>query len=273
MTRTRSVKPRAAARRRRHLLDRASGPAYDPRMPTGPLPPLLQAAVVTRDTIVTLTMPAERTAFDLASGTLQIIVLLAGLAALVAMAASAIALRTAIHKLQETVDRLAADAKPLLAQATRVSEEARDVIKLVRAEAEQVVGVTGEVSARVLDVVDATEERVDRLRALYDVLQAELETTALSAAASVRGWRVGAAALGDALAGRRARRRRTAPLPWADADMGDIEDEHDSGPDEAAAGDLDADDLDADEEAVPPRPRVRRRDAEGLDPRERPYFS
>ena len=273
MTRTRSVKPRPSARRGHRLLDRASGPAYDPRMDTGPLLPLLQAAVVTRDTIVTLTMPAERTAFDLASGTLQIIVLLVGLVALVAMAASAIALRTAILKLQETVDRLAADAKPLLAQATRVSEEARDVIKLVRAEAEKVVVVTGEVSERLLDVADAAEERVDRVRALFDVMQTELESTALSAAASMRGWRVGAAALGDALAGRRAQRRRTAPLPWADAARDDVEDEDDVEDDDLADEDVDVADLAHEDEDDLPRPRLRRRDVDELDPRERPYFS
>ena len=246
-------------------------------MLTGPFSALLQATTVTRDTIVTLTMPAERTAFDLASGTLQILVLIAGLVALVAMAASAIALRTAIHKLQETVDRLAADAKPLLAQATRVSEEARDVVKLVRAEAEKVVAVTGDVSDRLLDVADAAEQRVDRVRALLDVLQTELEDSTLSAAATVRGWRVGATALGDALAGRRARGRRTAPLPWADAATDDDLVDGDEADDDlldAAADDEDAmlDATDDDDVAPAPRRRARRRDGDRLDPRERPYF-
>lgn len=230
-----------------------------------PLLVLQQAAAVTRDTIVTLTMPAERTAFDVASGTLQILVLLAGLVALIAMAASAIALRTAIHKLQETVDRLSTDAKPLLAQATRASEDARDVIKLVRTEAEKVVAVTGDISTRLLDVADEAEERLDRVRALLDVVQDEVEETALSAAASVRGWRVGATALGAALAGRRRRRPDAAPLPWAEAaddaaavpdEMGDDEVGDDAALREAPEADLMDDEVD-----------------ERLDPRERPYFS
>ncbi|MCU0615910.1 MAG: hypothetical protein MUD17_02330 [Gemmatimonadaceae bacterium] len=227
------------------------------------LPLLQQAAPVTRDTIVTLTMPAERTAFDMASGTLQILVLIAGLVALLAMAASAFALRTAIQKLQDTVDRLATDAKPLLAQATQASDDARQVIQLVRREAEKVVAVTGEVSARLLEVSDEAEERLDRVRALLDVLQDEVESTTISAAATVRGWRTGASAIGDALAGRGPRRRgprrqSEAPLPWADAAHGD------DAPDDEAMDD-DAMDDDAIDDDAP--------DEDRLDPRERPYFT
>ncbi len=228
----------------------------------GSFSPLLQAAVASRDTIVALTMPAERTAFDMASGTLQILVLVAGLVALVAMAATALALRHAITKLQDTVDRLVGDAKPLLHQATRASEDARDVIKLVRAEAEKIAGATGAVADRLLDVSQAAEERLDQVNALLDVLKDEVQDTAISAAASVRGMRVGAVALGAALSGgRRLRRRHDADdersLIDADADdeLADDDGEHDDALDDAVelAG-MDGDDA-------------------SLDPAERPYFT
>ena len=256
-----------ARRIRPHLLDPSPRRGYDPEMLSALLLLLQPAAPVTRDTIVTLTMPAERTAFDMASGTLQILVLIAGLVALVAMAASAIALRTAIQKLQDTVDRLATDAKPLLAQATQASEDARQVIQLVRSEAEKVVAVTGEVSERLLDVSDEAEERLDRVRALLDVLQTEVESTAISAAATVRGWRTGASAVGDALAGRGPRRRgprrrSEAPLPWADAPDGDRA--------PLFAG---SDPDDSDDEASDLADDMDELDDDRLDPRERPYFT
>jgi hypothetical protein len=232
----------------------------------GSLSPLLQAAVASRDTIVALTMPAERTAFDMASGTLQILVLLAGLIALVAMAATALALRHAITRLQDTVDRLVGDAKPLLHQATRASEDARDVIKLVRHEAEKIAGATGAVADRLLDVSQAAEERLDQVNALLDVLKDEVQDTAISAAASVRGMRVGAVALGAALSGgRRLRRRRDeadeAPLLDGDEDGDEGDDVADAA--EGHGDDIDevlhVDGMDGDDAA--------------LDPAERPYFT
>jgi methyl-accepting chemotaxis protein len=206
-------------------------------------------AAIVRDTIVTLTMPAERTAFDLASGTLQIIVLLVGLVALIAMAVTALALKKVIEKLEGTIERLAADAKPLLHQATRTTEEARDLVKRVRTEAERLAEATGAVSERLLDVSEAAGERLDQVNALLDVLQDEVQETALSAAATVRGMRVGAVALGAALTGAKAVGRRTA------RNDADVASEH------LEADDDDLVDDEDDEELEQP------------DPSDRPYFA
>jgi len=243
------------------LLDPALREGYDPRMVLDLLLTLQPVAATARDTIVALTMPAERSAFDLASGTLQIIVLLAGLVALIAMAVTALALKRVIEKLQETVDRLAADAKPLLHQATRTTEETRDLVKRVRTEAERLAEATGAVSETLLDVSEAAGERLDQVNALLDVLQEEVQETALSAAAAVRGVRVGAVALGAALTGVKAVRRRGAP----DApDEDEEDDEHDEDGDSASepddrpyfAEDDEREDDDAFEDDVaPPRPR------------------
>lgn len=205
-------------------------------------------AAIVRDTIVTLAMPAERTAFDVASGTLQIIVLLVGLVALIAIAITALALKTVIEKLEGTVDRLAADAKPLLLQATRTTEEARDLVKRVRTEAERLAEATSAVSDRLLDVSDAAGERLDQVHALLDVLHDEVQETALSAAAAVRGMRVGAAALGAALTGVKAVRRRAArddvevELPEVEGADDERFDEADDDLFEGAASDADPSD-------------------------------
>ncbi len=214
------------------LLDPVAGHRYDQDMLLSlGLIPLLQASVI-RDTIVTLTMPAQRTAFDYASGTLQILVLVVGLVALAAMALLALTLRKAVVSLQGTVDRLSADAKPLISQATRVTEEARDVMKRVRGEVDHIADATASVSARLHDLSDAAEARIDEVNALLDVLQDEVQDTALSAAAAVRGARVGAVALGAALG---LRTRRLKPDADHEADGAYLDD----GDDDDAEDELD----------------------------------
>jgi uncharacterized protein YoxC len=228
---------------------------------------LQPTVTIARDTIVALTMPAERTAFDVASGTLQIIVLLAGLIALIAMAITAFALKRVIEKLQETIDRLASDAKPLLHQATRTTEEARDLVKRVRSEAERLAEATGAVSDRLLDVTDAAGERLDQVNALLDVLQGEVQETALSAAATVRGMRVGAVALGAALTGAKTVRRRVASDAPVDDDAWDEAEDLEEDDDDLVADDPSvsapddrpyfvADDERDEDDEEPPRPRT-----------------
>lgn len=188
------------------MLDPVAGGAYDPLMIIAWQLPLLQSAV-TRDTVVALMVKPETTAFDYASGTLQIVVLVVGLFALIAMGLMAITLRKTIASLQTTVDRITADTKPLLHQATRLSEDAHDVVKTVRREVDRLAEATGEVSERILDLSDSAEARIDEVNALIDVMQDEIQDTALSAAAAVRGVRVGAMALGAAL-GRGGKKKR-----------------------------------------------------------------
>jgi uncharacterized protein YoxC len=160
---------------------------------------LLQGAAIP-DTIVTLTAPAELTLFDYTSGILQILVLLVGVFALGALGALALTLRKGVIALQSTAERLSGDVKPLLYQATRVSEEANAMVKTVRREVDRVAETTAEISERVRDLTDAASSRVTEVNALLDVLQDEVQDTALSAAANLRGVRVGAVALGAALA-------------------------------------------------------------------------
>ncbi len=166
------------------------------------------------DTVVSLIIPPEPTLFDYASGTLQILVLVVGFFALGAMAFLALTLRKTVLALQATVDRLTADSKPLLHQATRLSEDAHDIVKTVRREVDKLADVSGDVSERLQDLSDAAGERISEVNALLDVLQDEVQDTALGAVAAARGLKVGAVALGAALVGsggRSSRRPKARP--------------------------------------------------------------
>lgn len=161
---------------------------------------LLQAGVIP-DTVVTFLVPPDPTAFDYASGILQILVLLVGFFALAAAALLALTLRKSIVALQCTVDRLTSDTKPLLLQASRLTEDAHDIVKTVRREVDKMADATGEISERLRDVADAAEQRIDDVNALLTVLQDQVQDTTLSAVAAVRGLRVSAAGIGEALTG------------------------------------------------------------------------
>ncbi len=165
---------------------------------------LLQVGAIP-DTVVTLVVAPDPTAFDYAAGTLQILVLVVGFFALATGSLLAITLRRSIVQLQSTVDRLSADVKPLLSQATRLTEDAHDIVKTVRREIDKMADATSEISERLRDVSDVAEQRIDDVNALLTVLQDQVQDTTLSAVAAVRGLRVSAAGIGDALTGNASR--------------------------------------------------------------------
>lgn len=171
---------------------------------------LLQAAVVP-DTIVAKTMPASRSVFDYTSGTLQIIVLLLAVVVLGAMVYMLLALRKAITAVTATVDKVYADTRPILAQATAVAGDAREVVAMLRTDVERVTHAAGTLSSQLLNVADATERRMDDVNAVLDVVQGELEETVLSTTAALRGVRMGgraiAGVMGKSLSQKGARRR------------------------------------------------------------------
>ncbi len=225
--------------------------------------PALQAGL-TPDTVVALMVPPEPSAFDYASGVLQILVLIVGFFALGAMALLAITLRKSVVALQSTVDRLTTDIRPLLMQATRLTEDAHDIVKTVRREVDRLSDATGQVSERLLDVSDLAAQRIDDVNALLTVLQDQVQDTALSAVAAVRGLRVSAAGIGDALTGNAPRsvsrriamraarikaREEDQPL-FDDEDEEVVSDEADLEYDVEIEDHLDDDDIDDDDDDI-----------------------
>ncbi|MGV3708740.1 MAG: hypothetical protein ACO1Q7_07860 [Gemmatimonas sp.] len=158
-------------------------------------PWLLQASTLP-DTIVTI--PA-RSWMDYTSGTLQLIVLVLSVLVLGATAYVMLTLRKAIESTKTIVEKFSADTKPIIKQATEVAADAREVVAMLRTDVERVTSAAGIISDQVLNLADAVEERVDNLSAVIDVVQEELEETALSATATLRGARLGGRALAGGL--------------------------------------------------------------------------
>ena len=192
------------------MLDPSHGTPYIPRMPFALAVPsvLLQAATLP-DTIIARTVPV-RGLFEYTSGILQILVLLLGIGALVALVLLLLTVRKGIDTLNNTVERLSGEVRPLLKNANEVVGDARAVVARVRSDVDRVSDAASAVSDQLLHAAEVTAERVDDVNAVLDVLQDELEDMAISTVSTVRGATVGAKLLAAAFGkrGRGGKRRR-----------------------------------------------------------------
>ena len=172
---------------------------------------LLQQATPAPDTIVAR-MIAERGVLDWTSGILQLVVLTLGVGTLATMVALLITVRRGVMEASTVLKQFAVDTKPIIASATDVVTDAREVVAMLRTDVERVTGAAGVLSDQLLSAARITTERVDNVNAVLDVLQQEMEDTAISAAAAMRGVRAGT----RALSGRGHRKRRRPSEPDAD---------------------------------------------------------
>jgi uncharacterized protein YoxC len=93
---------------------------------------------------------------------------------------------------QRASDNLQRDAQPVIQSVRKAVEDATGVVGALRDEADGFVGSVHDVRVRVNDLVLRVEERLQDLDALVDVLQYEVEETALDVAAALRTTRRGA---------------------------------------------------------------------------------
>lgn len=163
--------------------------------------PLLQAAA-RADTVITRMIP-ERGVLDWTSVVLQLVVLLLGVASLVTLVVLLITVRKGVDRLNVLLVQFTNDSRPLIAKATEVVTDAREVVAMLRTDVERVTDAAGAISEQLLDAADVTARRVDEVNAVLDVLQQELEDTALSTVAAVKGARHGARVFGDKIRSRR----------------------------------------------------------------------
>jgi hypothetical protein len=168
-----------------------------------PFPPaltvgLLQAAAL-QDTIVARMVP-QRDLFDWTSGILQIIVLLLGAGMLIALILLALSVRAGVRKVSEQIERLTTQTRPLIERATGIVDDAREVVAMVRTDVERLSKTTDVIRERVTDAVEVTTHRIDEVNAVLDVLQTQLERTAIGTVSAIHGVRVGARALTKGLA-------------------------------------------------------------------------
>ena len=101
---------------------------------------------------------------------------------------------------------LRARSRAIGAQLAVVTSDARTVLGRLKTEVESYVDLSGEARAKLRSAMTAVETRLDDLDTLADVVQQEVEETALSAASLLRTVRRSGSVLGAARAAIRRRR-------------------------------------------------------------------
>ena len=212
---------------------------------------LLQAATIS-DTLVARMIPT-RDLFDWASVILQIVVLLLGAGMLITVLILLLSLRKALHSVQETIEKLTKKADPAIETATRIVTDAGEIVAMVRTDVDRVRDAAEGISKKMVDVVEVTSKRIDEANAVLDVIQTQLEETAIGTVSAMHGLRVGTQALAHGLvsgssSGKpRLRRFRDDLEDEYDDEMDDVEDELDDVVDEMEDALDDDDVLDDDE--------------------------
>jgi hypothetical protein len=106
-----------------------------------------------------------------------VIIALAALAGGIAIVVAALGVRGAVKALRQFTGPAITDV--------------RQLITSIKTEADALVGASRDVRQRIVRAADAAEERLTDLDALAEVVQSELEDTALDAAATMRDVRRG----------------------------------------------------------------------------------
>ena len=106
-----------------------------------------------------------------------VIIALAALVAAAAIIAAALGVRAGIKALRNFAGPAISDVRQLIGS--------------IKIEADALVGTSRDVRHRIIKAVDAAEERLTALDALTEVMQEELEETALDAAATLQNVRRG----------------------------------------------------------------------------------
>jgi len=105
-------------------------------------------------------------------------------------------LRRAVRTLERFGDALQREVLPAIQSVRGISEQATLITTKIRTEVEGLVETSQDLRSRVARAADATEDRLNDLEALVDVLYEEVEDTALDVAAALRTARRGVSVIG-----------------------------------------------------------------------------
>ena len=124
------------------------------------------------------------------------VIALSIVAAAVAAAIAALRLSGQARKIAEVVDGLQDDVAQAVKAARQLTEQAQDLMVLVRNEAGAYAQTGRRLRRKVVRGVDRIEGRLADLESLYNVVHDEVEDTALDVAAALRSVRRGNGMLG-----------------------------------------------------------------------------
>jgi len=105
-------------------------------------------------------------------------------------------LRRAVRALERFGDTVQREVLPAVQSARGIADQATQIAATIRGEVDGLVETSQDLRGRVKRAADATEDRLNDLEALLDVLYEEVEDTALDVAAALRTTRRGVSVIG-----------------------------------------------------------------------------
>jgi uncharacterized protein YoxC len=158
---------------------------------------LIQAAHVLPDTLVTMQVPAAVGTFEKITSIASSLATIALLVLAVGLVPAAWNFRKTYKKVNDLLDRVYGDVAPLVRSASIVTEDAREIVAIVKGDVRQVQQTVAAANARLLKAVKEVEARLDEFNALIEVVQDEAESAFVSTASTVHGVRTGLAQVFD----------------------------------------------------------------------------
>ncbi|HJR62092.1 MAG TPA: DUF948 domain-containing protein [Gemmatimonadaceae bacterium] len=216
---------------------------------------LQQAALTTQDTLIMRTVAPEPGWFETVSSIAQSLVSITLLVLAVALVPAAWNFRKSYKRVNDLLDRVYADINPITRHVSAIADNVDYITTSIRADIQQVNETVALANERLRHALAASEARLREFNALLRVVQEEAEDAFVSTAATVRGVRAGAAAMGSEPADAE---RHADELDDARLDVDDLEDDGlEDDPEHE-------EELDGYDDAYPPGsrqpgPRIRRR--------------
>jgi hypothetical protein len=150
---------------------------------------------MTTTALLQVAVPAQSWVGPVAAISLAVIAL-SFLAIGIAVAVLAGKIGKQVKTVGATVAGLQDDVARVLGSVRRLTEQAQDLMVVVRNEAGAFAQTSRRVRRKIVKGVDRVQERLEDLEALYDVVHDEVEDTALDVAAGLRTIRSGNGMIG-----------------------------------------------------------------------------
>ncbi|CAN5572410.1 hypothetical protein BH09GEM1_BH09GEM1_31540 [soil metagenome] len=154
---------------------------------------LLQAAHP--DTVLMRQLGQQRGWFETVTAVAGALMTIAVLVLTVALVPAAWNFRKSYKKISELLDRIYGDVNPLMRQASTIADNVNYVTTSIRTDVQQINATIAAANLRLQQAVALTEERLNEFNALLAVAQQEAESVFVATASTMRGVRMGAAAL------------------------------------------------------------------------------
>jgi len=152
---------------------------------------LLQAAVMHRDTVITMQVQPHVSAFEKVTSYASGLASIALLVLTVFLVPAAWNFRKSYAKVSDMLDRVYGDINPIMRHAHTIADNVNYISTSVRVDIQQVSQTIAAANQKLAASLELAEERIKEMNALMAVVQEEAEGVFVTTASTLRGVRTG----------------------------------------------------------------------------------